>query len=69
MSTREFRKLWIIGLLFKLGFSAWLPLFSDEAYYWVWSHHPQLSVEDEHAPSRTSATVICTAYLCISTSS
>src|ERR1700738_313958 len=26
------------------------------------------SVEDEHAPSRTSATVICTAYLCISTS-
>src|SRR3954453_15165844 len=27
-----------------------------------------LSVEDEQAPSRTSATVICTAYLCISTS-
>src|SRR6202022_4101566 len=27
-----------------------------------------LSVEDEHAPSRTSATVICTAYLCMATS-
>jgi len=27
-----------------------------------------LSVEDEQAPSRTSATVICTAYLCISAS-
>src|SRR6185503_5704606 len=34
---------------------------------------PQLaascSVEEEQAPSRTSATVICTAYLCTSTSS
>ena len=30
---------------------------------------PPCSVEDEQAPSRTSATVICTAYLCISASS
>src|SRR3989338_449937 len=27
-----------------------------------------LSVDEEHAPSRTSATVICTAYLCTGTS-
>ena len=27
-----------------------------------------MSVEEEQAPSRTSATVICTAYLCISAS-
>src|SRR5688572_9914752 len=40
---------------------------------WAVSTLPQLhascSVEDEQAPSRTSATVIWTAYLCISTSS
>lgn len=40
---------WIFSLLFKIGLAALLPLAPDEAYYWVWSHHLQLSYFD-HPP-------------------
>lgn len=46
MTKSEFLKLWLYGLVFKLALSGWLPFFSDEAYYWVWSKHPQLSYYD-----------------------
>ena len=41
--------LWIATLLFKLLVSGFLPLAPDEAYYWIWSHHFQLSYYD-HPP-------------------
>lgn len=37
------------ALVIKFLFVAALPLTSDEAYYWVWSQHPQLSYFD-HPP-------------------
>lgn len=40
---------WVLTLLFKLLLAALLPLTTDEAYYWVWSHRPQLSYYD-HPP-------------------
>lgn len=46
------RKLWIalaITLVVKIVLGAIMPLSPDEAYYWVWSHHPQLSYFD-HPP-------------------
>lgn len=46
---RQFLPIWIISLLFKIGLAAILPLSADESYYWVWSHHPQLSYFD-HPP-------------------
>ena len=49
MTERKFLTLWFFSLVFKLLISAWLPLFSDETYYWVWSHHLQLSYYD-HPP-------------------
>ncbi|MCB0370340.1 MAG: glycosyltransferase family 39 protein, partial [Bdellovibrionales bacterium] len=33
-------------LVLKLILAYYLPLLPDEAYYWVWSHHPQLSYFD-----------------------
>ncbi|MGE0528385.1 MAG: ArnT family glycosyltransferase [Bdellovibrionales bacterium] len=42
------RVFWI-ALVIKLALSALLPLTSDEAYYWVWSRHMQLSYFD-HPP-------------------
>ena len=40
----------IISLIFKLVLAALLPLTADESYYWVWSHHMQLSYFD-HPPA------------------
>src|SRR6185437_13590827 len=33
----------------KLALAAFVPIFADEAYYWVWSHHLQLSYYDHPA--------------------
>lgn len=43
------KKLFWISLAVKLALSGILPLTSDEAYYWVWSRHLQLSYYD-HPP-------------------
>lgn len=40
---------WVLALLIKLILALFLPLTPDEAYYWVWSQHPQLSYFD-HPP-------------------
>jgi 4-amino-4-deoxy-L-arabinose transferase-like glycosyltransferase len=45
----NFRKLWAIALFIKIAIATWLPLSNDEAYYWVWGQHPQLSYFD-HPP-------------------
>jgi 4-amino-4-deoxy-L-arabinose transferase-like glycosyltransferase len=45
----SFKRIWTITLLLKLIVSALVPLTTDEAYYWVWSQHPQLSYYD-HPP-------------------
>lgn len=42
-------RIWWLILALKLVLGAWLPLTPDEAYYWVWSQHPQLSYYD-HPP-------------------
>ncbi|MCB0413841.1 MAG: glycosyltransferase family 39 protein [Bdellovibrionales bacterium] len=39
----------IYSLILKLLLSAFIPINADEAYYWVWSHHMQLSFFD-HPP-------------------
>jgi 4-amino-4-deoxy-L-arabinose transferase-like glycosyltransferase len=44
-----FFRLWWLSLLVKLFLAAILPLAADEAYYWIWSHHLQLSYFD-HPP-------------------
>lgn len=46
---RRLTHLWIATLFIKLLFAGVVPLAPDEAYYWVWSHHPQLSYYD-HPP-------------------
>lgn len=43
------KKIFWISLIVKLILAAALPLTSDEAYYWVWSQHMQLSFYD-HPP-------------------
>lgn len=43
------KKLFWISLAIKLVLAGLLPLTSDEAYYWVWSRHLQLSYYD-HPP-------------------
>lgn len=44
-----FWRIWSFALIIKL-FLAWrMPLFADEMYYWVWSHHLSLSYFD-HPP-------------------
>lgn len=45
----SFWRIFYISLLLKLVLAALLPLGADEAYYWVWSHRPQLSYFD-HPP-------------------
>lgn len=42
-------QLWFLTLAIKLVLGAWVPLFSDETYYWFWSHYMQLSYYD-HPP-------------------
>lgn len=42
-------QLLILGLIFKIFLGLIIPLSPDEAYYWVWSHHLQLSYFD-HPP-------------------
>lgn len=44
-----FWRLFFISLVVKLILAALMPLGADEAYYWVWSHRPQLSYFD-HPP-------------------
>lgn len=41
--------IFFISLIVKLVLCGWLPLYHDEAYYWVWSQHLQLSYFD-HPP-------------------
>jgi 4-amino-4-deoxy-L-arabinose transferase-like glycosyltransferase len=47
--VKSIRNLFWASLLIKLAVSALVPLTNDEAYYWVWSLHPQLSYYD-HPP-------------------
>lgn len=47
--SSAFLKIWWISLFIKLFLSASFPLSFDEAYYWIWSHHMQLSYFD-HPP-------------------
>ncbi len=42
-------RIWALALGIKLILAAWLPLSPDEAYYWVWGQHLQLSYYD-HPP-------------------
>lgn len=46
---KSFTRIWLIALAVKTVLAIWLPLSNDEAYYWVWGHHPQLSYFD-HPP-------------------
>ncbi|HEY8271739.1 MAG TPA: glycosyltransferase family 39 protein, partial [Pseudobdellovibrionaceae bacterium] len=46
---RQFLQIWTFSLILKIGLAALLPLCSDETYYWIWSHHLQLSYFD-HPP-------------------
>lgn len=45
----SFFRLWSSSLVIKFLLAAILPLAADEAYYWIWSHHLQLSYFD-HPP-------------------
>lgn len=45
----QIKKLFWLSLIVKLVLAAALPLSNDEAYYWVWSQHMQLSYYD-HPP-------------------
>jgi len=45
----SFERVWWIALAIKCLIAAVVPLSNDEAYYWVWGHHPQLSYFD-HPP-------------------
>ena len=48
--TKEaWQKDWFLLLCAKLFLAVFLPFFSDEAYYWVWSHNLKLSYFD-HPP-------------------
>jgi len=40
---------WWLTLVLKIGLACFIPFFSDEAYYWVWSKNLQLSYFD-HPP-------------------
>jgi 4-amino-4-deoxy-L-arabinose transferase-like glycosyltransferase len=40
---------WLVILVLKFGVSAFIPLYPDEAYYWVWGQNLQLSYWD-HPP-------------------
>ncbi|MGE3974076.1 MAG: ArnT family glycosyltransferase [Bdellovibrionales bacterium] len=43
-------RLWLLTLVCKLVLALFLPLSSDESYYWVWSQHLRLSYYD-HPPT------------------
>lgn len=43
------KAIWLWALVAKLVLATVIPLSNDEAYYWVWSHHLQLSYFD-HPP-------------------
>ncbi len=45
----DLRRLFFLSLVVKILVGVFLPLSPDEAYYWVWSHHFQLSYFD-HPP-------------------
>lgn len=45
----KYLQVWLLILALKLLLGATLPLFSDEAYYWVWGQNLQLSYYD-HPP-------------------
>jgi 4-amino-4-deoxy-L-arabinose transferase-like glycosyltransferase len=47
--VNQIKKIFWISLAVKIILAALLPLTNDEAYYWVWSQHPQLSYYD-HPP-------------------
>ena len=49
LATRPVVQIFVYSLLIKLLIGALMPLSPDEAYYWFWSHHPQLSYYD-HPP-------------------
>lgn len=49
MIPKKLFSIFLISLLLKLIYATYLPLFDDETYYWVWSHHLQLSYFD-HPP-------------------
>ena len=42
-------KIWLLALVIKLLLTAFIPLYDDEVYYWVWTRHLQLSYLD-HPP-------------------
>lgn len=46
----RFYQIWFIALVIKSALAVWLPFSNDEAYYWVWAHHLQLSYFD-HPPA------------------
>ncbi len=46
---KRFSKVWLVALVVKTALAIWLPFSNDEAYYWVWGHHPQWSYFD-HPP-------------------
>lgn len=48
-ASEKWQKEWFILLLVKVIIAIFLPFFSDEAYYWVWSHNLKLSYFD-HPP-------------------
>ena len=48
-SKEPWQKDWVILLFAKIFISVFLPFFSDEAYYWVWSKNLKLSYFD-HPP-------------------
>jgi 4-amino-4-deoxy-L-arabinose transferase-like glycosyltransferase len=47
--VKQFLKVWFLTLVIKVILAALLPLSADESYYWIWSHHIQLSYFD-HPP-------------------
>ncbi len=49
MGNRKILKIFIIGFIVKVILALLLPVFADEAYYYVWTLHPQLSYFD-HPP-------------------
>lgn len=44
--NRRLWQIWWITLAVKVILAVAIPISHDEAYYWVWSHHPQLSYFD-----------------------
>ena len=48
-NLRRELQIWWLALAIKSLYAFFLPFAHDEAYYWVWGHHPQLSYFD-HPP-------------------